>query len=153
MGRSTHPSTFYLGTSGYAGSPKPLKRQVQQPERQQEELELNATTNDGTRLDDANVDSMSIQNGRPHPRTTNPGGRRILSAIDKRWLGGTCHNREPRQSPSPMIGTPHRKKTEVRSRGPFAVIRKLDTKKIHLPSTVTHHSQVESSKSIPQDTS
>ncbi|MED6164097.1 hypothetical protein PIB30_086428, partial [Stylosanthes scabra] len=70
------------------------QRQDQQPERQQDELDLNATANDGTGVDDANVDSRGIQNELPHPHTTNPGGQRIPSTIDKRWSGGTSHNRE-----------------------------------------------------------
>ncbi|MED6127657.1 hypothetical protein PIB30_090059 [Stylosanthes scabra] len=44
--------------------------------------------------------SRGVQNIRPHPHTTNPGGRRIPSTIDKRWSGKTSHNTEQRQSPS-----------------------------------------------------
>ncbi|MED6141458.1 hypothetical protein PIB30_103655 [Stylosanthes scabra] len=53
----------------------------QQPEHQQEELDLNAMTNDDTEVDVANVDSGGIQNGQLHPQTTNPNGKRIPSTI------------------------------------------------------------------------
>ncbi|MED6189283.1 hypothetical protein PIB30_094409 [Stylosanthes scabra] len=48
-----------------------------------------------------NTGISNLNDGRPYPHTTNPGGRRIPSAIDKRWLGGTSHNRDQRRSPSP----------------------------------------------------
>ncbi|MED6189369.1 hypothetical protein PIB30_095380 [Stylosanthes scabra] len=72
-----------------------------QLEHQQEELDLNVTANDGTRIDDANMDSGSIRNGRPQPHAASPNGRRIPNAIDRRWSGGTSHNQEQRRSPSP----------------------------------------------------
>ncbi|MED6212568.1 hypothetical protein PIB30_084697 [Stylosanthes scabra] len=41
-------------------------RRVQQTELQQEALDLNAIANDITGVDEANVDSGGVQNGRPH---------------------------------------------------------------------------------------
>ncbi|MED6107727.1 hypothetical protein PIB30_016765 [Stylosanthes scabra] len=117
---SHEPPSFWLGTSGYTRNSKPLKptydgqprlegvpytdhsdneqHRNQQPERQQEELDLNSMTNDGTGVDNANVDLGPIQNGRPQPRVANPVGQRIASAIDRRWFSGTSHNREQRRS-------------------------------------------------------
>ncbi|MED6138614.1 hypothetical protein PIB30_075925 [Stylosanthes scabra] len=70
-------------------------------EYQQEELDLNATTNDVTGVDEANVDSGGVRNGRPHLPIANPGGRRIPSANDKIGSCGNSDNQEQHRSQTP----------------------------------------------------
>ncbi|MED6199089.1 hypothetical protein PIB30_072642, partial [Stylosanthes scabra] len=74
------------------------RRRDQQPEFQQEELDLNATANDVIGVNEANVDSGDVQNGRPHPPVVNPGGRRIPNAIDKIGSGDNSRNQEQHRS-------------------------------------------------------
>ncbi|MED6205067.1 hypothetical protein PIB30_014538 [Stylosanthes scabra] len=61
--------------------------------------DLNAIANNGTRVDDTNMDSGAIQNRKPQSHVTNPGARRIPCAIDRFWLGGNSRNQEQRRSP------------------------------------------------------
>ncbi|MED6209871.1 hypothetical protein PIB30_058849 [Stylosanthes scabra] len=89
-----------MANQGQEGSGDEQRRD-QQLKCQQEELDLNATANDGTGVCDGNVDSGGVQNGQPHPHPTNPSGRRTPSAIDKLESGGTSHNWEQCQAPSP----------------------------------------------------
>ncbi|MED6221089.1 hypothetical protein PIB30_051089 [Stylosanthes scabra] len=75
---SHKPPTFRLGTTGYAGSPKPLEEGVvytdysgndqRQNQQQQQTLDLNATANEATGSGNVNADSGGTQNGQPPPR-------------------------------------------------------------------------------------
>ncbi|MED6176630.1 hypothetical protein PIB30_090070 [Stylosanthes scabra] len=93
---SHKPPTFHLGTTGYAGSPKPLEEGVvytdhsgddqRRNQQQQQALDLNATTNEATGSGNVNTDSGGIQNGQPPPRNPIQGNRQ--SAFDRIGLGG-----------------------------------------------------------------
>ncbi|MED6210266.1 hypothetical protein PIB30_062609 [Stylosanthes scabra] len=93
---SHKPPTFRLGTTGYAGSPKPLEEGVvytdhsgddqRQNQQQQQALDLNATANEATRSGNINTDSGGIQNGQPPPRNPTQGNRQC--AFDRIGQGG-----------------------------------------------------------------
>ncbi|MED6152048.1 hypothetical protein PIB30_088226 [Stylosanthes scabra] len=80
---SHKPPTFRLGTTGYAGSPKPLEDvegvvytdhtgdDQPQNQQQQQALDLNATANEATGSGNVNTDSGGTQNGQP-PLGTQP---------------------------------------------------------------------------------